>query len=80
MDPAAGYVLDPERLQPALQTAAATWQRPDMLLLHTPGNPLGRAQSAEALQACAEFARRNRLMVVSDEIYSLTAHNARGSA
>lgn len=80
MDPTAGYALDPERLQHALQKAAANWQRPDMLLLNTPGNPLGSAQSAEALQACAEFARRNRLMVVSDEIYSLTAHNAFGSA
>lgn len=46
--------------------------RPRLLIINYPGNPTGVAYSAEALQAIAQVARRYRVLVLSDEIYSGT--------
>ena len=46
--------------------------RPRLLIINYPGNPTGVAYSAESLQAIAEVARRYRVLVLSDEIYSAT--------
>lgn len=46
--------------------------RPRLLILNTPGNPTGVAYSPAQLEAIAEVARRYRMLLLSDEIYSGT--------
>jgi aspartate/methionine/tyrosine aminotransferase len=52
-----------------------TGGNPDLLILNSPNNPAGTMISPEAARALAEFARQERLMVLSDEIYSLVTHD-----
>ena len=40
-----------------------------MLVINTPGNPIGVVQSRETLEKLAEIAKKHDLIVVSDEIY-----------
>ena len=46
--------------------------RPRLLIINYPGNPTGVAYSAQALEGIAAVARRYRVLVLSDEIYSGT--------
>jgi len=47
-------------------------QRPRLLVLNDPGNPTGIAYGGAQLAAIAEVARRYRVLVLADEIYSAT--------
>src|SRR5574341_2305645 len=58
-----GFVLDPERLQ------AAITPRTKALILNSPSNPTGAGYTTAQLERIAEVALRNRLTVISDEIY-----------
>ncbi len=49
--------------------------RTRMLLLNSPANPTGAVCSEEEVQAAVEVARRNRLLIVSDEIYNAFAYD-----
>ncbi len=44
--------------------------RPRLVILNYPNNPTGSTYSPEELEALAEVARRYRMLVLSDEIYS----------
>jgi len=44
--------------------------RPRLLILNYPGNPTGTAYDPEQLQAIAEVARKYKVLILSDEIYS----------
>lgn len=68
------YCLTPERLEAGLQTARAAGQSPTILVLNTPGNPTGSVYPSALLQALAEVARREGLIIISDEIYGLTTY------
>jgi aspartate aminotransferase len=61
-----GWRLQPEELE---FECARDPDRPRILILNYPSNPLGVTYSAEALQRLAQVARRYRLVVLSDEIY-----------
>jgi aspartate aminotransferase len=65
------YKLLPEELE---RCCAAAPDRPRILLLNTPNNPAGHAYSREELAPLADVARRNRLLVLSDEIYAELHH------
>ncbi|WP_435103250.1 pyridoxal phosphate-dependent aminotransferase [Arhodomonas sp. AD133] len=68
-DPATGMGVTADALEAHCR---ADPDRPRLLILNYPGNPTGIAYSAEQLQAIAEVARRYRVLVLSDEIYSGT--------
>lgn len=47
-------------------------ERPRLLILNYPGNPTGSSYSTEQLKKIADVARRYRILLLSDEIYSAT--------
>jgi aspartate aminotransferase len=49
--------------------------RPRILILNNPSNPTGGSYPLDELTALAEVARRYRVVVLSDEIYSLLNHD-----
>jgi len=50
--------------------ASLVTRRTKVIILNSPSNPTGRVLSRDELAVVAEFARKARLWVVSDEIYS----------
>ncbi|MGB0723745.1 MAG: pyridoxal phosphate-dependent aminotransferase, partial [Gammaproteobacteria bacterium] len=62
-----GLRVTPEALE---AVCAKDPVKPRLLIINYPGNPTGASYSAEQLQAIAEVARRHRMVVLSDEIYS----------
>ncbi|CAI7819310.1 unnamed protein product, partial [Closterium sp. NIES-54] len=48
------------------------------VLLSSPSNPLGRTFSDATLLKVLEFCRKNRLHVISDEIYAGSVYNEDG--
>ncbi len=68
------YVLDIGDLLRVMEDSRDNWGNPEVLVLNSPNNPTGTMLSPDAVRALAEFAREQRLMVLSDEIYALTAH------
>jgi len=69
------YCLEVELLQEKMEEAKKAGGNPDLLILNSPNNPTGTMIPANRARALAEFARQERLMVVSDEIYALVTHN-----
>ena len=68
------YCLTPKRLLAGLEAARQAGQSPSVLVLNTPNNPCGVMYPAELLSELADVARAQELIVISDEIYALTAH------
>ncbi|ADE16234.1 aminotransferase class I and II [Nitrosococcus halophilus Nc 4] len=62
-----GLGVTPEALNNLCQTDP---ERPRLLILNYPGNPSGMTYSAAQLKAIAKVARRYRVLVLADEIYS----------
>jgi len=58
-----GFVIDPEEL------ASLVTDRTKLLILNSPHNPCGSASTPEQLEAIAEIAIANDLVVLSDEVY-----------
>ena len=58
-----GFAIDPEEL------ASLVTDRTKLLILNSPHNPCGGASTPEQLQAIAEIAIANDLVVLSDEVY-----------
>ncbi|WP_428261867.1 pyridoxal phosphate-dependent aminotransferase [Haliangium sp.] len=69
--PEDGWRLRPEALDAACR---ADPDRPRLLILNYPSNPVGTTLDADELAALAEVARRYRLLVLSDEIYGELHH------
>ncbi|MBW2253600.1 MAG: pyridoxal phosphate-dependent aminotransferase [Deltaproteobacteria bacterium] len=65
---------DPEALVEALEDALSP--RTAALYYNTPHNPTGRVLSESLLAAMADFARRNDLWVVSDDVYEHYSYDA----
>ena len=59
--------LDPDALE---TLCAETPGRTRLLVLNYPNNPTGSTYTAEQLEAIARVARKNQVLVLSDEIYS----------
>lgn len=68
-EPGTGMGVTPEALE---QLCQADPQRPRLLIINYPGNPTGVAYDRRQLEAIAAVARRYRVLVLSDEIYSGT--------
>jgi aspartate aminotransferase len=63
-----GFALDPARL------LAAVTPRTRAILLNSPNNPTGQVYGAAELREIGTFALRNRIAVISDEIYDRLAY------
>jgi aspartate aminotransferase len=68
-EPGTGMGVTPEALEQLCQSDP---QRPRLLIINYPGNPTGIAYDPPQLEAIAAVARRYRVLVLSDEIYSGT--------
>lgn len=66
-DPASDLRMDAETLE---QICEEDPDNPRLLILNYPGNPTGFSYSAEQLESIAAVARKYRVLVLSDEIYS----------
>ena len=62
-----GLGVTPEALE---TLCAADPHRPRLLILNYPGNPTGSAYSEQQLREIAEVARKYRVLLLADEIYS----------
>jgi aspartate aminotransferase len=62
-----GLGVTPEALE---RLCAADPHRPRLLILNYPGNPTGTAYSDEQLRGIADVARKYRVLLLADEIYS----------
>lgn len=64
-----GYKVTAEQLQDA------TTEKTKALVLNTPNNPTGMIYSEEELRAIADYAVKNDIYVVSDEMYEYLVYN-----
>jgi aspartate aminotransferase len=67
--PETGLGVTPEALDALCRTEP---ERPRLLILNSPGNPTGKVYTRDQLEGIAEVARRYRVLLLSDEIYSGT--------
>ncbi len=68
------HCLTPESLEGCLAEARTRGGDPAALILSSPNNPTGVVYPPELVEGLAEVARREGLLVISDEIYALTAY------
>ena len=62
-------------LDAAVESAVGKGKRPSMLLLTNPNNPIGQCYTDEELKLALRWARKNGLVVISDEIYAKSCHS-----
>lgn len=67
-----GYRLDAGELEDFLGTLPGCQH---LLIMNNPNNPTGNVYTREELEAVAEVCRRTHTLVLSDEIYALTAYD-----
>jgi aspartate aminotransferase len=70
-----GGVPDPAALPQALAAARAAGRDPRIMVLTLPDNPTGTLASPATVRALCAFARREDLLIVSDEIYRDLLHD-----
>ncbi len=68
------YHLDVDLLRHKMEEDKEDWGNPEVLVVNSPHNPTGTMLPPHKVQALADFAREEQLMVLSDEIYALIAH------
>jgi aspartate aminotransferase len=69
-----GFCLEVEDLRQRMEEDKEEWGNPELLVVNSPHNPTGTMMPPEKVQALADFARQEQLMILSDEIYALVAH------
>jgi aspartate aminotransferase len=74
LQPEQGYQLEVDDLREKMEADKEEWGNPELLIVNSPHNPTGTMLTPEKVQALADFARGEQLMVLSDEIYALVAH------
>jgi aspartate aminotransferase len=68
------FHLEVDVLRQKMEEDKEEWGNPEVLVLNSPHNPTGTMLPPHKVQALADFAREEQLMVLSDEIYALIAH------
>lgn len=58
------------------QTLADATDKPKILLINSPNNPSGQMFDAPFLRELADYCRAHSITVLSDEIYSMSAHGS----
>jgi len=69
-----GWTLAMPALQEEVEQARQAWGNPGIVLLNSPNNPTGLMLSPSFLADFARYARKEGLVVLSDEIYGLVSH------
>jgi aspartate aminotransferase len=73
--PIDGYLLQPTDLADTIARAREAGGEPKLLLLNSPNNPTGAVYPPQLLAELAEIVARERLLVLSDEIYALVTRD-----
>jgi aspartate/methionine/tyrosine aminotransferase len=68
------YCLTPAKVKTGLKLAREKGQSPRILILTSPHNPTGVMYPPSLLSELADIARAEELVIISDEIYALTAY------
>jgi aspartate aminotransferase len=68
------YALTVDALDQTVQQSTAPTK---LLILNSPCNPTGQMLAPELVKALADYCRQQGIVVLSDEIYALTAHGHR---
>jgi aspartate/methionine/tyrosine aminotransferase len=71
--PETNYELELDVLEHRIQESRQHWGNPEVFVVNSPKNPTGTMMRPHKVETLAEFAREHELMVLSDEIYALTA-------
>jgi aspartate/methionine/tyrosine aminotransferase len=74
--PEEDFQLEINVLRRNMEESRQDWGNPELLVLNSPNNPTGTMLHPQRVQALADFAREEQLMVLSDEIYALVAHGS----
>ncbi len=64
-----GWQLDIEELERSIAEAKKQGKNVKALCIINPGNPTGAIFSAETLEKIIQFSVRNKLVLISDEVY-----------
>jgi aspartate aminotransferase len=72
--PEHNYNLELDILRQKMEESKEEWGNPEVLVLNSPNNPTGTMLPPAKVQALADFAHEEGLMVLSDEIYALVGH------
>jgi aspartate aminotransferase len=73
--PEQNYNLEVDILRQKMEEDKEEWGNPEVLILNSPHNPTGTMLPPDKVQALADFAREEQLMVLSDEIYARVTHS-----
>ncbi len=73
--PESSYLLTPSLLEASLEKIDLDTSRQKLLLLNYPNNPTGQSYTKEQLKELVPILRKNNIIVISDEIYSLVSYN-----
>ncbi|UCE12839.1 MAG: pyridoxal phosphate-dependent aminotransferase [Candidatus Heimdallarchaeota archaeon] len=73
--PQSSYLLTPSLLLASLEKTRLDLSRQKLLLLNYPCNPTGQSYSKKQLQDLVPILRKNNIVVIADEIYSLISYN-----
>ena len=73
--PESSYLLTPSLLLSSLEKTTLDLSRQKLLLLNYPNNPTGQSYSKEQLKELVPILKKNNIIVISDEIYSLISYN-----
>eukprot|EP00750_Incisomonas_marina_P017833 INCI2508.2.p1 GENE.INCI2508.2~~INCI2508.2.p1 ORF type:complete len:465 (-),score=82.53 INCI2508.2:1182-2576(-) len=72
---APSFQVTASALEESLASAAAAGTKVKAILLTNPSNPLGTCMQREELQTVVDFASKNGLHVISDEIYAQSVYD-----
>ncbi len=71
--PEMNFELELDVLEARIHESRHNWGNPEVFVVNSPKNPTGTMMRPDKVAALARFAREHELMVLSDEIYALTA-------
>jgi len=71
--PDTNFEFELDVLEARIEESRRSWGNPEVFMVNSPKNPTGTMMRPEKVEALALFAREHELMVLSDEIYALTA-------
>ena len=75
MDEDNGWQLSVEKMEKALDESEKEGKNVKALVIINPGNPTGSILSAESIEKVIEFAVKNRLVLIADEVYRENIYN-----
>ncbi len=72
--PEEGWKLKLPAIAESVENARQAWGNPGIVLLNSPNNPTGGMLTPSFIKDFAQFARKQSLVTLSDEIYGLVGH------